>query len=249
MKMRKLGSELTVSALGLGCMGMSHAYGGQDEADAIRTLHHAVELGVTFFDTAEVYGPFTNEVLVGKGLRPLRDKVTIATKFGFNIVDTQEGPKQAPGLNSRPEHLRAVCEASLKRLGIETIDLFYQHRVDPDMPIEDTIGAMAELVGQGKIRALGLSEAGVATIRRAPAPWRSGRARPLPAAHRWRWKAWDPARMPRSTRPMRPTACWRTGKASPARTGRSPPSPRRGTPRTICASRWRKAVPCSPATM
>ena len=167
MKQRKLGSELSVFPVGLGCMGMSHAYGGQDEADAIRTLHHAVDIGVTFFDTAEVYGPFTNEVLVGKGLRPLRDKVTIATKFGFQIVDTEDGPKQVPGLDSRPQHLRAVCEASLKRLGIETVDLFYQHRVDPDVPIEDTIGAMAELVREGKVRALGLSEAGVATIRKA----------------------------------------------------------------------------------
>jgi aryl-alcohol dehydrogenase-like predicted oxidoreductase len=169
MKTRKLGNELTVSTVGLGCMGMSHGYGGQDEKDAIRTLHRAVELGVSFFDTAEVYGPFTNEVLVGKGLKPFRDRVAIATKFGFNIVDTDEGPKQVPGLNSRPEHVRAVAEASLKRLGIETIDLLYQHRVDPDVPIEDTVGAMAELVREGKVRALGLSEAGVATIRKAHA--------------------------------------------------------------------------------
>jgi aryl-alcohol dehydrogenase-like predicted oxidoreductase len=169
MKPRKLGSQLSVFPVGLGCMGMSHAYGGQDEKDAIRTLHRAVELGVTLFDTAEVYGPFTNEVLVGKALRPLRDKVTIATKFGFNIVETDEGPKQAPGLDSRPEHVRAAAEASLKRLGVEVIDLYYQHRVDPDVPIEDTVGAMAELVCEGKVRALGLSEAGVATIRRAHA--------------------------------------------------------------------------------
>lgn len=169
MKTRKLGNDLTVSAIGLGCMGMSHGYGGQDEKDAIRTLHRAVELGVSFFDTAEVYGPFANEVLVGKGLKPFRDKVAIATKFGFNIADTEEGPKQVPGLDSRPEHIRAVAEASLRRLGIETIDLFYQHRVDPDVPIEETVGAMAELVREGKVRALGLSEAGVATIRRAHA--------------------------------------------------------------------------------
>ena len=166
---RNLGSELSVFPVGLGCMGMSHGYGGQDEADAIRTLHRAVELGVDFFDTAEVYGPFTNEVLVGKALRPFRDKVKIATKFGFNIDETPEGPKQQPGLNSRPEHLRAVCEASLKRLGVETIDLFYQHRVDPDVPIEETVGAMAGLVREGKVRALGLSEAGADTIRRAHA--------------------------------------------------------------------------------
>jgi aryl-alcohol dehydrogenase-like predicted oxidoreductase len=165
MKHRKLGAELSVSSLGLGCMGMSHAYGGQDEAEAIRTLHRAVELGVNFFDTAEVYGPFTNEILVGKGLKPFRDKVNIATKFGFRIEDG----KQVPGLNSRPEHLRAVCEASLKRLGVETIDLFYQHRVDPDVAIEETIGAMAELVREGKVRTLGLSEASSDTIRRAHA--------------------------------------------------------------------------------
>lgn len=169
MRTRKLGSELKVGAVGLGCMGMSHGYGGQDEKDAIRTLHRAVELGVDFFDTAEAYGPFTNEVLVGKGLKPFRDRVAIATKFGFNIVDTDEGPKQVPGLNSRPEHVRAVAEASLKRLGVETIDLLYQHRVDPDVPVEDTVGAMADLVREGKVRALGLSEVGVPTIRRAHA--------------------------------------------------------------------------------
>ena len=169
MKHRKLGAELSVFPVGLGCMGMSHGYGGQDEADAIRTLHRAVELGVTLFDTAEVYGPFTNEVLVGKALKPMRDKVKIATKFGFNIVETVDGPRQQPGLNSRPEHVRQVAEESLRRLGLETIDLFYQHRVDPDVPIEDTVGAMAELVREGKVRALGLSEAGVATIRRAHA--------------------------------------------------------------------------------
>ena len=168
MQQRKLG-DLTVSAIGLGCMGMSHAYGGQDEKGAIATLHRAVELGVTFFDTAEVYGPHTNEVLVGKGLRPFRDRVTIATKFGFNVVDTPDGPVQKPGVNSRPEHVRAVAEASLKRLGVEVIDLLYQHRVDPEVPIEDTVGAMAELVREGKVRTLGLSEAGAATIRRAHA--------------------------------------------------------------------------------
>lgn len=169
MKFRNLGAELSVFPVGLGCMGMTHAYGGQDEADAIRTLHRAVELGVNFFDTAEVYGPFTNEVLVGKALKPMRDRVRIATKFGFNIVETVDGPKQQPGLNSRPEHVRAVAEASLRRMGLDVIDLFYQHRVDPDVPIEDTVGAMAELVREGKVRALGLSEAGVATIRRAHA--------------------------------------------------------------------------------
>ena len=169
MKIRKLGAELDVSPIGLGCMGMSHAYGGQEEADAIRTLHRAVELGVTLFDTAEVYGPFTNEVLVGKALGPLRDKVRIATKFGFNIVETVDGPRQQPGLNSKPQHVKAVAEASLRRMGLDVIDLYYQHRVDPDVPIEETVGAMADLVREGKVRTLGLSEAGVATIRRAHA--------------------------------------------------------------------------------
>ena len=169
MKIRKLGAELDVSPIGLGCMGMSHAYGGQEEADAIRTLHRAVELGVTLFDTAEVYGPFTNEVLVGKALGPLRDKVRIATKFGFNIVETVDGPRQQPGLNSKPQHVKAVAEASLRRMGLDVIDLCYQHRVDPDVPIEETVGAMADLVREGKVRTLGLSEAGVATIRRAHA--------------------------------------------------------------------------------
>ena len=169
MEQRRLGSELTISEVGLGCMGMSHAYGGQDEKDAIATLHRAVELGVTLFDTAEVYGPFTNEVLVGKGLKPFRDKVRIATKFGFNIVETPDGPKQEPGVNSRPENVHKVAEASLKRLGIEVIDLFYQHRVDPDVPIEETVGAMADLVKAGKVRTLGLSEASAASIRRAHA--------------------------------------------------------------------------------
>ncbi len=169
MKQRNLGAHLSVFPIGLGCMGMTHGYGGQDEADAIRTLHRAIELGVDFFDTAEVYGPFTNEVLVGKALKPLRDKVKIATKFGFAIAETIDGPKQQPGLNSRPEHVKMVADESLRRLGIDAIDLFYQHRVDPDVPIEDTVGAMAELVRAGKVRALGLSEAGVATIRRAHA--------------------------------------------------------------------------------
>jgi aryl-alcohol dehydrogenase-like predicted oxidoreductase len=164
---RKLGTSLAVFPVGLGCMAMSHGYGGQDETQAIATLHRAVELGVTLFDTAESYGPFTNEVLVGKALKPFRDRVRIATKFGFNIVETPDGWRQGPGLNSRPEHVRAVAEASLKRLGIEAIDLFYQHRVDPDVPIEETVGAMAELVREGKVRALGLSEASAATIRRA----------------------------------------------------------------------------------
>ncbi|MFI0847937.1 aldo/keto reductase [Mesorhizobium sp. IMUNJ 23232] len=169
MQNRKLGPEIDVFPVGLGCMGMSFAYGGQDETDAIRTLHHAVDLGVTFFDTAEIYGPFDNEVLVGKALRPVRDRVVIATKFGFKISDQGKGIERMTGLDSRPEHVKAVAEASLKRLGIEAIDLFYQHRVDPTVPIEDTVGAMADLVREGKAKALGLSEASAATIRRAHA--------------------------------------------------------------------------------
>ncbi len=164
MKTRKLGQELTVSAIGLGCMGMSYAYGGQEEQDAIRTLHRAFDLGITFFDTAEVYGPYENEKLLGKALKPFRDKVTIATKFGFKIEDGKSS-----GVDSRPENIRAVAEASLKRLDIETIDLFYQHRVDPNVPIEDVIGTMKDLIDEGKIRTIGLSEAGVKTIRRAHA--------------------------------------------------------------------------------
>lgn len=167
MKTRKLGPQLSVSAVGLGCMGMSHAYGGQDEEESIRTLHRAVEVGVTFFDTAEVYGPFENEILVGKALKPYREKVVIATKFGFRIDTSKTGASAMSGVDSRPEHVREVAEASLKRLGVEVIDLLYQHRVDPQVPIEDTVGAMADLVKAGKVRALGLSEAGAAIIRRA----------------------------------------------------------------------------------
>jgi aryl-alcohol dehydrogenase-like predicted oxidoreductase len=169
MKTRKLGNDLTVSAVGLGCMGMSFAYGASDENESIRTLHRAVDLGITFFDTAEIYGPYTNEVLLGKALKDVRGRVVIATKFGFRLDPTKQGAAALTGVDSRPEHVRAVAEASLKRLGIETIDLFYQHRVDPDVPIEDTVGAMAELVKEGKVRALGLSEAGSSTIRRAHA--------------------------------------------------------------------------------
>jgi aryl-alcohol dehydrogenase-like predicted oxidoreductase len=169
MKTRKLGQDLEVSAIGLGCMGMSHAYGGQDEETSIKTLHRAVEIGVNFFDTAEVYGPFVNEELVGKALKPMRDKVVIATKFGFNIDPSKKDAAAMSGLNSRPENVRAVAEASLKRLGVDVIDLFYQHRYDPEVPIEDTVGAMAELVAQGKVRALGLSEASTDIIRRAHA--------------------------------------------------------------------------------
>ena len=167
MQKRKLGnSGLEVSAIGLGCMGMSFGYGPpQDELEMISLIRSAVDLGVTLFDTAEVYGPFTNEELVGKALAPIREQVVIATKFGFHI---DADGKQA-GLNSRPEHIREVAEASLKRLGIDAIDLFYQHRVDPAVPIEDVAGTVKELIQAGKVRHFGLSEAGVQTIRRAHA--------------------------------------------------------------------------------
>jgi aryl-alcohol dehydrogenase-like predicted oxidoreductase len=166
METRKLGkSGLEVSALGLGCMGLSFGLGpAVDKKDGIALIRAAVERGVTFFDTAEVYGPFTNEELVGEALAPFRDRVKIATKFGFKI-DPSTG-KQA-GLDSRPEHIREVAEASLKRLKTDAIDLFYQHRVDPNVPIEEVAGAVKELIQQGKVKHFGLSEAGVQTIRRA----------------------------------------------------------------------------------
>ena len=167
MQKRKLGN-LEVSALGLGCMGMSHGYGpAKDKAEMISVLRAAVEKGVTFFDTAEVYGPFTNEELVGEALAPVRDSIVIATKFGF--APDPNDPSKWNGLDSRPEHIREVAEASLKRLGIETIDLLYQHRVDPNVPIEDVAGAVKDLIREGKVRHFGLSEAGVQTIRRAHA--------------------------------------------------------------------------------
>lgn len=169
MQTRKLGQELEVFPVGLGCMGMTFAYGGQEESAAIATLRRAVDIGVTLFDTAEVYGPFENEILLGKALRPVRDQVVIATKFGFKILEEGKGAERMAGLDSRPEHVRAVAEASLRRLGIDVIDLYYQHRVDPNVPIEDTVGAMADLVREGKVRTLGLSEANASTIRRAHA--------------------------------------------------------------------------------
>lgn len=172
MKTRKLGDGLEVSAIGLGCMGMGQVYGtALETADAQKLLARAVELGVTFFDTAEVYGPYANEVLVGEGLKPFRDKVVIATKFGFDIAPegAGEGFSRMRGTNSRPEHIRAVAEASLKRLGVEVIDLFYQHRVDPNVPIEDVAGTVKDLIAEGKVKHFGLSEAGAATIRKAHA--------------------------------------------------------------------------------
>ena len=168
MKKRKLGNKLEVSALGLGCMGMSFSYGAaQDRQEMISLLRKAVDRGITFFDTAEVYGPFTNEELVGEALSPVRDQVVIATKFGFKLK-----PGEAVGwlgLDSRPAHIKEVAEASLRRLRIDAIDLFYQHRVDPDVPIEEVAGAVRELIHEGKVRHFGLSEAGADTIRRAHA--------------------------------------------------------------------------------
>ena len=171
MKKRKLGkSNLEVSAIGLGCMGMSFSYGPPaDKQEMISLLRTAVEHGVTFFDTAEVYGPFTNEELLGEALSPLRDKVVIATKFGFDLTSDPRGMTSGPRLDSRPEHIKQVAEASLKRLKIDVIDLFYQHRVDPNVPIEDVAGAGRDLIREGKVRHFGLSEAGVKTIRRAHA--------------------------------------------------------------------------------
>ncbi|MCT8267791.1 aldo/keto reductase [Afifella sp. JA880] len=165
MKTRKLADNLEVSALGFGCMGLNFGFTDfPEENDAVALIRAAVERGVTFFDTAEVYGPFTNEKIVGEALRPMRDKVVIATKFGFNIVDG----KQA-GMNSRPKHIKEVADASLKRLGIDEIDLFYQHRVDPDVPIEEVAGAVKDLIAEGKVKHFGMSEPGAETLRRAHA--------------------------------------------------------------------------------
>src|SRR5690348_636500 len=165
MENRRLGDGREGSALGLGCMGMSEFYGNADEGEAIATIHRALDLGVTFLDTADMYGPFTNEQLVGKAIAGRRDEVQLATKFGNERLP--DGTRV--GINGSPEYVRAACDASLQRLGVEHIDLYYQHRVDKTVPIEETVGAMAELVTAGKVRCLGLSEASVTTIRRAHA--------------------------------------------------------------------------------
>jgi len=168
MEKRTLGSQgLVVSAIGLGCMGMSEFYGTPDEGESIATIHRALELGVNFLDTADMYGPFTNELLVGKAIKGRRDQVVLATKFG----NERREDGSFVGINGRPEYVRAACDGSLRRLGVDHIDLYYQHRVDPTVPIEETVGAMAELVRQGKVRYLGLSEAAPATIRRAHATY------------------------------------------------------------------------------
>jgi aryl-alcohol dehydrogenase-like predicted oxidoreductase len=165
MKIKSLGTQgLTASEMGLGCMGMSDFYGQLNDEESIKTIHKAYDLGVTFFDTADMYGPFKNEILVGKAIKPFRNKITLATKFG--ILRDPDDPKKR-GVNGKPEYVKSACEASLKRLDVEIIDLYYLHRKDPETPIEETIGAMGELVKEGKVKAIGVSEVNVETLRKA----------------------------------------------------------------------------------
>jgi len=236
MQRRKLGSQgLEVSAQGLGCMGMTWAYGGGDEQSGLDTIHRALELGVTFLDTAEVYGPYTNERLVGRAVAGRRDQFEIATKFGFSFdPGNPYGPR---GLDGSPENVKRACEGSLERLGTDYIDLFYQHRVDPAVPIEETVGALAELVKEGKVRYIGLSEASADVIRRAHAThpltavqseyslWtRSGRTSSSPTGcERWRMNSWS----------LLPSSRWRGCRRQGTTSCRSPvPSVRSGSPRT-----------------
>ena len=205
VEQRRLGSQgLVVSAEGLGCMGMSEFYGATDEDESIATIHRALELGVTLLDTADVYGPFTNERLVGRAVAGRRDQVMIATKFGN--VRGEDGSWR--GVNGKPDYVREACDASLRRLGIEHIDLYYQHRVDKATPIEDTVGAMAELVRAGKVRYLGLSEAAPATIRRAHA---------VHPDHRAADRVLAVGARSRRTRSCRPCASWASASSPTAR--------------------------------
>ena len=257
MQKRKLGnSNLEVSAIGLGCMGMSFGYGPpMDKQEMISLIRAAVERGVTFFDTAEVYGPFTNEELVGEALAPVPRQVVIATKFGFKLEP--DGAARLAGLNSRPEHIKQVAEASLKRLRTDAIDLFYQHRVDPNVPIEDVAGAVKELIQEGKVKHFGLSEAGVQTIRRAHAVqpvtalqseyslwWREPGSGGHPDARgtRHRLRALQPAgqglpHRARSTRTRRSTA---PTSATPSRASRRRPG-RRTRRWSICSAQIARA--------